>query len=33
MKKTENEIQQLEVEILESHVNKEKELLITEMKK
>jgi len=33
MKKTENKIQQLEVEILEGHVNKEKELLITEMKK
>ena len=33
MKKTEKKIQQLEVEILEGHVNKEKELLITEMKK
>jgi Fe-Mn family superoxide dismutase len=33
MKKTENKIQQLEVEILEGHVNKEKELLVTEMKK
>jgi Fe-Mn family superoxide dismutase len=33
MKKIEKQIQQLETQILENHVNKEKELLITEMKK
>ena len=33
MKKTEAKIQQLELQILENHVTKEKELLITEMKK
>jgi Fe-Mn family superoxide dismutase len=33
MKKTEDKIQQLENQILEEHVNQEKELLITEMKK
>jgi superoxide dismutase, Fe-Mn family len=33
MKKLEKQIQQLETQILENHVNKEKELLITEMKK
>jgi Fe-Mn family superoxide dismutase len=33
MKKLEEKIQQLENQILENHVNKEKELLITEMKK
>ena len=33
MKKTEEKIQQLELQILENHVTKEKELLITEMKK
>ena len=33
MKKTEEKIQQLELQILENHVKKEKELLITEMKK
>ena len=33
MKKTEEKIQQLENQILENHVNEEKELLITEMKK
>lgn len=33
MKKTKEKIQQLELQILETHVNKEKELLITEMKK
>ena len=32
MKKTEEKIQQLELQILENHVTKEKELLITEMK-
>ena len=33
MKKTQEKIQQLELQILENHVTKEKELLITEMKK
>lgn len=33
MKKTEDKIKQLETQILENHVNEEKELLITEMKK
>lgn len=33
MKKTEEKIKQLENQILENHVNEEKELLITEMKK
>lgn len=33
MIKTEEKVQQLEQQILENHVNKEKELLITEMKK
>jgi superoxide dismutase, Fe-Mn family len=33
MKKIEEQIQKLETQILEKHVNKEKELLITEMKK
>ena len=33
MKKTEEKIQQLELQIIENHVKKEKELLITEMKK
>jgi Fe-Mn family superoxide dismutase len=33
MKKTKEKIQQLELQILENHVTKEKELLITEMKK
>ena len=33
MKKTEDKIKQLENQILENHVNEEKELLITEMKK
>mgnify|MGYP000141175593 CR=1 FL=1 len=33
MKKIEEKIQQLETQILENHVTKEKELLITEMKK
>lgn len=33
MKKIEKQIQKLETQILENHVNKEKELLITEMKK
>ena len=33
MKKIEKQIQQLETQILENHVTKEKELLITEMKK
>ena len=33
MKKTEEKILQLETQILENHVNQEKELLITEMKK
>ena len=33
MKKTQEKIQQLENQILENHVNQEKELLITEMKK
>ena len=33
MKKTQEKIQQLESQILESQVTKEKELLITEMKK
>ena len=33
MKKTQAKIQQLELQILENHVTKEKELLITEMKK
>ena len=33
MKKLEKQIQQLETQILENHVTKEKELLITEMKK
>ena len=33
MKKLEEKVQQLENQILENHINKEKELLITEMKK
>ena len=33
MKKIENKVQQLETKILENHVNKEKQQLITEMKK
>ena len=33
MKKTQEKIQQLETQILENHVNQEKKLLITEMKK
>ena len=33
MKKIEEKIQQLETQILENHITKEKELLITEMKK
>ena len=33
MKKTQEKIQQLETQILENHINQEKELLITEMKK
>jgi superoxide dismutase len=33
MKKTQEKIQQLENRILENHINQEKELLITEMKK
>ena len=33
MKRTKDKIQQLELQILENHVTKEKELLITEMKK
>jgi Fe-Mn family superoxide dismutase len=33
MKKIEEKIQQLETQILENHINKEKKLLITEMKK
>ena len=33
MKKLEEKVQQLENQILENHVNEEKELLITEMKK
>ena len=33
MKKTQEKIQQLKTQILENHINQEKELLITEMKK
>jgi len=33
MKKTQKKIQQLETQILENHINQEKKLLITEMKK